>query len=416
MADQEINRRSIAAATGAWIGLLVGANAIISSTTSNFMKPLAASFGVDRGTISAAISVAALTVAFGVPLCGRAMDRFGLRRVLIPGVIAFGLLMFAFSLARNVWEFAGLQVAMGIAVSMHSSVGYAKVVTQWFDRWRALVLGIIVSLGAGIGQTSMPLLAQYLIDRVGWRGAYIGIGLIILCFGLPLIALLVREPEQFERSAVLRKAERHSQPASIAGVSVHDAIRRPAFWLIFIAIMFGSMTLLGTLQHGVPMITEHGYDVHVATRAMSFAFGGVVTGQLLSGAVVHHFNTPKVIVPFFAAALVGLMLIHSVHVQSGVPLLLTGAALMGLGLGGEVTQNAYLVSRYFGLKAFGSIYGLTFGASNAGIAIGTFTMGKVHDIAHNYDPIRAVFGACLAVSVLCIALLGPYVYNFQKKP
>jgi MFS family permease len=416
MADQEINSRSISAATGAWIGLLVGANAIISSTTSNFMKPLAASFGVDRGTISAAISVAALTVAFAVPLCGRAMDRFGLRRVLIPGVIAFGLLMFAFSLARNVWEFAGLQVAMGIAVSMHSSVAYAKVVTQWFDRWRALVLGIIVALGAGVGQTSMPLVAQYLIDRFGWRGAYIGIGLIILCFGLPLIVWLVREPPQFERSAAQRRAERHNKGATIAGVSVRDAIRGRTFWLIFIAIMFGSMTLLGTLQHGVPMITEHGYDVHVATKALSFAFGGVVAGQLLSGAIVHHINSPKVIVPFFAAALIGLLIIHSVHVQSGVPLLLTGAALMGLGLGGEVTQNAYLVSRYFGLKAFGGIYGLTFGASNAGIAVGTFAMGKVHDIAHNYDPIRAVFGTCLGISVLCIALLGPYIYNFQKRP
>jgi MFS family permease len=414
MTDQEINRRSIAAATGAWIGLLVGANAIVSSTTSNFMKPLAASFGVDRGTISAAISVAALTVAFGVPVCGRAMDRFGLRRVLIPGVIAFGLLMFAFSQARNVWEFAGLQVAMGIAVSMHSSVGYAKVVAQWFDRWRALVLGIIVSLGAGVGQTSMPLLAQYLIDRFGWRGAYIGLGFIILGCGLPLIVLLVREPPHFERTAAQRRAEPHIQ-STIAGVSVRDAIRRPAFWLIFIAIMFGSMTLLGTLQHGVPMITEHGYDVHVATTALSFAFGGVVIGQLLSGAIVNRFNTPKVIVPFFAAALVGLLIIHTVHVQSGVRLLLTGAGLMGLGLGGEVTQNAYLVSRYFGMRAFGSIYGLTFGASNAGIAIGTFTMGKVHDIAHNYDPIRAIFGVCLAISVLCIALLGPFVYNFQRK-
>ncbi len=215
MSNPEINRRSIAAAAGAWIGLLVGANAIISSTTSNFMKPLAASFGVDRGAISAAISVAALTVAFAVPICGRAMDRFGYGACLIPGVIAFGLLMFAFSLAGNVWEFALLQVAMGIAVSMHSSVGYAKVVTQWFDRWRALVLGLIVALGAGIGQTSMPLITQYLIDRFGWRGAYIGLGLIILCVGLPLIVLLVREPPQFVRTAAQRRAERHSQARTL---------------------------------------------------------------------------------------------------------------------------------------------------------------------------------------------------------
>jgi hypothetical protein len=198
------------------------------------------------------------------------------------------------------------------------------------------------------------------------------------------------------------------------GVSMSEALRRPTFWLIAFAIMFGSMTLLGTLQHAVPLLTEHGFDVNLATRATSFAFAGVVAGQLTSGVVVNQVNTSKVIVPYFAAALVGLMIVHSVHAEDGAGLLFTGALLMGLGLGGEVAQNAYLVSRYFGLKSFGGIYGFTFAASNVGIAIGTFALGKAHDIAHSYDPMRTAFGICMTLSVLCIAALGPYVY--AKKP
>jgi MFS family permease len=347
-------------------------------------------------------------------VCGWAMDRFGLRRVLIPGVVLFGLLTLALSAATNIWQFALLQVLLGVAVSMHSSVGYAKVVSLWFDRWRGLVLGLIVALGAGVGQTTMPIVSQWMISNYGWQKAYMGIALLILCFGLPLIVLLVREPGHF-------KPKNAASPAGTAGaedvpgVGMAQAVRRPTFWLIFLAIAFGSMTLIGTLQHGVPMLTERGFDVNVATRALSFAFAGVVAGQMTSGMVVNQFNTPKVIVPYFAAALIGLMIVHSVHAEAGAPLLFAGALLMGLGLGGEVAQNAYLVSRYFGLKSFGGIYGLTFAASNVGIAIGTFLMGKVHDAAGSYDPMRLVFGLCMMISVLCIAGLGPYVYAHKRK-
>ncbi len=408
MQEREVNARSVLAAVGAWIGLLVGANAMLSSTNSNFMKPLTESFHVDRAAISAALSISPLIVAMAVPICGWAMDRFGLRRVLIPGVIAFGVLMLALSRVTNIWEFALLQVVLGIAVSMHSSVGYAKVVSLWFDRWRGLVLGLIVAFGAGVGQTTMPIVSQWLISHYDWRTGYVGIALIILCLGLPLIILLVREPP--------RATSQHATVSTeaVPGVTVGEALRQPTFWLIFVAIMFGSMTLLGTLQHGVPLMTEHGFDVNVATGALSFTFAGVVAGQLTSGLVVNQINTPKVIIPYFTAALIGLLIVHSVRVESGAPLLFTGALLMGLGLGGEVAQNAYLVSRYFGLKSFGALYGLTFAASNVGIAIGTFSLGKVHDIAHGYGPMRNVFGVCMAIAVLCIASLGPYVY--ARKP
>lgn len=411
MQDSEINRRSVMAALGAWVGLLVGVNAMIAATNSNFMKPLAASFGVDRAAISAALSVMPLVVAIAVPACGWAMDRFGLRRVLIPGVILFGLLVLAMGQLTTVWQFALLQIPLGIAAAMHSSVAYAKVVSMWFDHWRGLVLGLLVALGAGVGQTTMPLVSQWLIGDYGWQNAYRGIALIVLCFGLPIIVLLVREPPRADRTAA-PSATPAMQAGSgdLPGLTLGEALHRPTFWLIFFGIMFGSMTLLGTLQHGVPLITEHGFDIGTATKALSFAFAGVVTGQLTSGIVVNQVNTSKVIVPYFVAALIGLLMIHSVRVESGAPLLFVGALLMGLGLGGEVAQNAYLIGRYFGLKSFGAIYGCTFAASNVGIAIGTFAMGKVHDAADSYDPMRTAFGICMALSVLCILSLGPYVY------
>jgi hypothetical protein len=38
-------------------------------------------------------------------------------------------------------------------------------------------------------------------------------------------------------------------------------------------------------------------------------------------------------------------------------------------------------------------------------------MGIAHDLAGDYGPMRNVFGAAMVLAVICMALLGPYVYS-----
>src|SRR5439155_25725626 len=83
------------------------------------------------------------------------------------------------------------------ASSIQSRIGYAKAISAWFDRRRGLALGIAMS-GVGLGGFIMPQLAQALIDRVGWRGAYPSLGLLTLAIAFPQVALWIREPRPGE--------------------------------------------------------------------------------------------------------------------------------------------------------------------------------------------------------------------------
>jgi MFS family permease len=103
-----------------------------------------------------------------------------------------------------------------------------------------------------------------------------------------------------------------------------------------------------------------------------------------------------------------------VHTQNDMFLLVPGAFLMGLGLGGEVGQNAYLVSRYFGLKAFGAIYGMTFAASAVGNGTGLILLGVIRDQTGSYELGRYLVGAAITISILCIASLKPFVYASRR--
>src|SRR5204862_883250 len=91
-----------------------------------------------------------------------------------------------------------LLLALGEAASaIQTPIGYAKAIAAWFDRRRGLALGIAMS-GVGLGGFIMPQLAEALIERVGWRGAYASLGLLTLVIAFPAVALWIREPRDGE--------------------------------------------------------------------------------------------------------------------------------------------------------------------------------------------------------------------------
>ena len=405
----EFTRTSVLAVIGAWFGFLVGPNVIIASTNSNFLAVLPKALNVGPGELGTALAVGAWTVALLVPFSGRFMDRFGVRNIVIPGAILMALTFFLFSRMTHFWHFAALQLMLSLAAAMHCSVGYAKIVSSWFDKNRGTVLGLCVALGAGLGQTAMPKLSDWMIRTYGWQGGYLGLSLILLLFGLPVIYLFARVPKQALSHAVVTDT---SSEVPLQGKTRAEALRDRTFYLVFFAIMFGSMSLLGTLQMAKPMLLERGLANDLAVTISSISFAGVIVGEFSSGFIVDRLNTPRVVLPYFILALIGLLIVHTATTPA---ILFAGALMMGLGLGGEIGQNAYLVSRYFGLKNFGAIYGLTFAASNVGIGIGLMAMGWVKQLSGSYEPMRYVFGATMTIAVLCVAMLPPFVFAAKRQ-
>ncbi|MEQ5807825.1 MFS transporter [Alteromonas sp. NFXS44] len=410
--DSEFSNHSMRAAFGCWVAFLLGPNVMVAATNANFMDALIKDFGASYSEVSGAIAIAPLVVAFLVPIAGQLIDRFGARRVLIPGVMIFAGAFLAMSQVISIWQYALLQIVLSVGASLNSSVGYAKVVSSWFDRNRGLVLGTCVAFGAGIGQMSMPKISQWLIDTYGWRGGYQGISLIIFAVALPLIFIFVRQPKGVKQTPL--DHNKASDVKVLPGLSVPESLKTLSFYQVFFAIMFASMTLIGTLSHARILFEEHGFSANIATTAISLSFAGVLIGEFSSGFLVDRFPTPRIILPYFCIALLGVLISHTT--SGSEALLMLGCLMMGMGLGGEIGQNAYMISRYFGLKSFGTLYGLTFGASNLGIAIGIFMMGKVHDLTGSYDVMVYIFGTTMTISVLCIATLGKFRFLLKPEP
>src|SRR5689334_24312461 len=126
------------------------------------------------------------------------MDRWSIRRVALPGLVLYAAFMCLLGISpASLLIFTILFALAEAASSIQTPIGYAKAIAAWFDRRRGLALGIAMS-GVGLGGFVMPQLAQVLIDRVGWRGAYPTLGLLTLAVAFPLVALWIREPRPGE--------------------------------------------------------------------------------------------------------------------------------------------------------------------------------------------------------------------------
>ena len=258
-----------------------------------FMKPLAAEFGWERGDISLAITLAALSLSFAMPVAGRLVDRFGPRRVLYPSILILGCLVASlYFLTESILHLYISFICIGIAGSGTGGVAYAKVVTNWFNRRRGLALGMTMA-GVGLGNAIVAPYAQFLIELTGWRLAYVGLAVTMAAITIPLIWLLLKETP----GEMGLRADGDDHPAQQAGSENQQAYglvaaqarKTHTFWIMLVAFVGIGLGVNGLGIHLVPMLTDWG--MAASTAALVFSVSGLCTiiGRVGAGYLADRF-------------------------------------------------------------------------------------------------------------------------------
>lgn len=397
MASFRTSRAAIGAA--AFTGMTVSAAAIFS-VNPLLLKPMSAEFGWGRSTLSSAYLVAAPVMAILFIIIGPLLDRFGVRRVLIPGCLLFGAGTAMLSqLDGSVAQLLMIKIVVTALSTVPTGVAFGKVISRHFTERRGTMLGLCLGGGGGVGMMIMPLAAAHLLETGGWRLAYTGVGILAAMVGV-LAALALPD----DMPAVRKAGE---VTADLPGIDGSIAWRSPTFILMMATTLLACMVLNGTLAHMAAIITDGGLSVTQAAGAMSIYALAMVCGQFGIGLVLDKWPTPRLAVPIFLTVLTGVVLLHFATSHA---LLVLGAACVGAGAGSEYGLLPYMVSRYFGLRSFGRLYGLVYSASAIGTGIGPFAMGLVFDLTGNYG--RALFAFEAAILVVIALMLRLPGYTF----
>lgn len=397
------------------VGMLGGFNALFFSTLSIFLKPIAASFGWGRGELAAVALLALLASAIVSPLVGKLIAKYGPMKIISASIMLLAISLFGMSkLTQSLLLLGGLSVCIGAFGTATTPLGYLSSFPKYFDKRLGLAMGCAMT-GLGLGSAIAPVLAQNLISTHGWREAYVWLAVIAIMIGTAAISLNhFFGPDSLGVTRNKSMQFRVLSSATLEGADVKVALRSFNFWLFAIVMFAVSLVTLGAAIHLFSILTDRGISPVVAASVVSSVGIAVAVGRFVSGALLDVFPAKYVAIIGFLLAAVGLVIIASSGSETAVSILVCGATLFGIAIGAEGDLIPFIVRRYFGLKAFSTIFGCLFSAYLLGGILGPVLYGRIFDVKGSYDSILYIGGGVCVVSALLILLAGPYRYTSAK--
>ncbi|WP_066858828.1 MFS transporter [Sphingobium sp. TCM1] len=382
------------------VGLAFSPGPMIFGSLGLFAPHLADSFGWGRGAIMLSLTFFNIAGVLASSFTGQLIDRLGVRTVLFPSLIMLATGFLGLSLTGgSLFAFYGLTFLWGALTVGTQSISYTKLITGWFIQRRGLAVGIAAA-GLGLGYTVIPLLVAQLLAVMDWRPALCAMAaLLIVPF---LLNLLLSHPNM---NAVAKQGDGD-------GLSLSEARRTGSFWLMASAILLASMALTGVVPHIALLALDRGLPTAQAAIVASTYGLSTIFGRVLVGALADHFFVPRVAICFFAMSAAGFILAAFVGDTHSVGLLALVALTIGLGFGAESDVIALFISRYFGQRCFGAIYGDLLAIFLIGASAGPALFGFGRDLTGGYQAPMIAGSAAMAMACLLLSRLAPYPVRF----
>ena len=365
---------------GWWLAVIGAAIMVIGTVPlfqalSLWMPVLAQNFGWTTTQLAWAFTLTRVEGTVMGPLAGWGVDKLGPRKMVIIGLLIFGIGFLLFSRTDSLWMFYVSFVIVSLGAGLGSWLPANGALNNWFRARRSTAMSIPM-LGFGVGGVAIvPLMAwamgwdaqtaMEIPGRLGWQNVALVVGVVGLVMAVPMGLLVRNRPEDYGQhpdGIAPAPPPAGETRRSIADASIvpdynwKEAIKTRAFWLITMGhasssiIIISVMTFLGLLmvERGFSLV-EVGLIVSVQT--------GVSTAFMLVGGYVGD-RVPIRMAIFGFSFLQSLAITVLLFAQT-MPVFYLFAILMGIGFGGRTPLTTSIRGVYFGRSNFATITGIS---------------------------------------------------------
>ena len=384
--------------------------------SSVFLVPMQDDLGWSRTLIFGALAVRTLCGGLLSPIVGPMGDHPWAPRLALPiGSVLFGLSFMLVKWADTPLEYYlsyGVLGAAGLALTSNPIL--EGVVLKWFIRRRAQAI-MWMQVGPPTGPMIFPLLLTLLIGAVGWRDAWMWMGVASIALFLPLSLLVRTSPASMgllpdgdrpgQEPPPSRGGGRRPSPANERSFTRREALRSGAFWLICVALMFSIIGLPGFQSHWVPYLVEIEFSSETAATAV-LVFGLFsVLARFVWGFLTARYDIRNLMI--IQALLAALGVLFLLNVQNAV-MMYAWAVYHGLTLAVFFQLQALLTVTYFGRGHIGSIRGVMFPFITLGSSAGPILLGALRDWQGSYwVPFLVVVATWLVAAALVFMTRPP---------
>ena len=352
-----------------------------------FFDSMEEEFHAGRSATAAVFAVTTF-LFFGVGIVsGPLSDRVGPRRLLVAAAFVMGIGLLLTSRVHDLWlGYLTYGIGVGLGGGLYVTPGFA-VVGGWFERRRALALGI-ASAGSGMGTLVLVPSANLLIERYGWRTAYVVLGCVAFVV-LMVASILVERPPV--------------PPPRRGDDRLRKAARTRTFRLLFVAGMLMSFALFAAFAFVVPFAKDRGIDGSSAALLVSIVGAASVTGRLVLSGASRWVGSLRL----FQICLAVQPLAYLVWLISdgSYGLLALFAVILGASYGGYVALSPTVAAELFGVAGLGGLLGALFFGSALGGLFGPPIAGALDDASEGQAlPITVALVVTVAASLVAFAV------------
>lgn len=397
-----------------WKLLLASSMGVICSsivlpfyTMGALVKPLTAEFGWDRADVQLGILFSSGLGALTAPLIGALSDRYGPRAMVLPGLVGLSLsFFFAATMNGELWMFFLAYAAMALLGAGTTPVTWTRAIAQSFDKQRGFALGLTLT-GTGICAMFAPAYTVWLVDEFGWRGAYIGIGLLPLLLAGPFVWAWFRprRPGDPEPGSAADGGVAPAPPVAHWGLTLGEAVRGYRFWVLCVSIFAIYLAVSGISPNLIAALTDQGFTAASAATVQGVYGFAIMLGRLVVGWLVDRYWAPGVAVVSLSLPAIGCLILTG---SPDFTWAVIAALLIGFAAGAELDLMAFFAARYFGLAHYAKIYAILYAI--LAVAGGTAPMlfARVFDKTASYDISFLIATGLFLFGAVILLALGRY--------
>jgi OFA family oxalate/formate antiporter-like MFS transporter len=341
-------------------------------------------------------------------LLGPAIEKLGLRVVMLAAAVMTGAGMLSFLFISNLWTYYAAFIPIGLGQAM-VMIGVKILVSRWYTRNQGLAIGIALA-GTSLGGIVFPLVWSVLISHFGWRMAMAAIGLTLMLVAIPVYLFLAREnpteeeivPEAMKTAPNPQMAQRMRQ-ADI-GLSFTDVLKTPMFWLAALGILLIQAVDAGMFQHtALYLQNEKGLPANIAAAGISFTFALGIFSKIFAGWFFDRFSIKGIQMWW---VFIGLVILLAFPVQGFVTMMIFSLS-RGLAHGGLVSESPIIAKHCFGPRLMNQVYPVLAGALALGSGLGPWIVSAMYDHFGHYREAFAVLIGMAFIAALLMFLVRP---------
>lgn len=270
--------------TGGFTGVAMG----------NFVTPIVAELGCQVSELTAYTNFNAISMALLYTTAAKWLNTRHIGKIMGFACIAEVVGLMLMSTYRTVAMFYISGNIIGIGNAFTGFVALPIVINMWFRKNNGTVLGSVVAVGTAVSMIYSLLTAQ-LITHLGWRTAYIIMGIAAAVITIPAVFLLIKTPEEvgcqpYGAEATEPVGRTVASVAAETGLTKKQAFRMPLLYLAWIACVMYSYSC-GVSGYVTPFVTmELGQSINFgATVGVVSGMGGTLS-SLIVGKINDRFG------------------------------------------------------------------------------------------------------------------------------